>query len=70
MTVEKEIAQLVYNEIRTAGLLTGVSVVTDKENKIIDTKGKVSVLNLESEELMELINNGLKVLKNGRKSDS
>lgn len=70
MTVEKEIAQLVYNEIRTAGLLTGVSVVTDKENKIIDTKGKVSVLNLESEELMELIINGLKVLKNGRKSDS
>lgn len=70
MTVETEIAQLVYNEIRTAGLLTGVSVVTDKENKIIDTKGKVSVLNLESEELMELIINGLKVLKNGRKSDS
>lgn len=70
MTVEKEIAQLVYNEIRTAGLLTGVSVVTDKENKIIDTKGKVSVLNLESEELMELIINGLKVLKNGRKSDN
>lgn len=70
MTIEKEIAQLVYNEIRTAGLLTGVSVVTDKENKIIDTKGKVSVLNLESEELMELIINGLKVLKNGRKSDS
>lgn len=70
MTVEKEIAQLVYNEIRTAGLLTGVSVVTDKENKIIDTKGKVSVLNLESEELMKLIINGLKVLKNGRKSDS
>lgn len=70
MTVEKEIAELVYNEIRTAGLLTGVSVVTDKENKIIDTKGNVSVLNLEAEELMELINNGLKVLKNGRKSDS
>ncbi len=69
MSIEKQIAELVYNEIRTAGLLTGTSVVTDKENKIIDTKGKVSVLNLESEEVMELINNGLKVLNYGRKSN-
>ena len=67
MTATKNIVQSVYNDIRTNGIRTGISIVTDKQNNIIDTKGENVLLNLESEDLMELINNNLKVLSYDRK---
>jgi hypothetical protein len=66
MTIEQQIAQAVYTELRTSGLRTGTSIVVDKKEKIIDTKGKNVFLDLEGEDLMNEIINNLNVLKYDR----
>jgi hypothetical protein len=66
MTPERQIAQAVYTELRTSGLRTGISIVVDKKEKIIDTKGENVFLDLEGEDLMNEIINNLNVLKYDR----